>query len=195
MLDATLHLHVLLVHPALPVPTAVQINRTIPAASHYAGEEIIMNPCFTQCQDWGPLQKAAHLAVGGTCSITSRPNSGNCDRGLKQQRQKGSVSFAPLSSEKPNPYRDAGGCLWLLGPGGAQTGADRGLLTSPCPSQAPSEQCKLMPVAISSAADSKVLIKVFNLGLMVSVSLGTQRMERGRHAAGVTFPMGCLHPT
>ena len=63
------------------------------------------------------------------------------------------------------------------------------------PAELPSEQCKLMPVAISSAADSKVLIKVFNLGLMVSVSLGTQHMERGRHAAGVTFPMGCLHPT
>lgn len=63
------------------------------------------------------------------------------------------------------------------------------------PAKLPSEKGEPMPLAISSAADSKVLIKMSNLGLMVPISLGTQRTERGRHAAGVTFPSGCLHPT
>lgn len=125
-----------------------------------------------------PIAESCSPCSRGTRSITSRLNNGNCIRGLKQQRQKGSVSFALLSSEKPNPNHDAGGCLQLLEAGGGlKQELIGGSLHPLAPAKLPSEKGEPMPLAISSAADSKVLIKMSNLGLMVPVSLGTQHRE------------------
>lgn len=70
----------------------------------------------------------------------------------------------------------AASSFWRLG-GGLKQELIGGSLHPLAPAKLPSEKGEPMPLAISSAADSKVLIKMSNLGLMVPVSLGTQHRE------------------